>query len=97
MLPVSNILAGLRPPTVKKVRGEIVHALKWPVSAALTLTEAIKSWLPSLEKRPAQAVQQRANRAAAADMDWFKGFSGPGAGWARTEYAEYYATSVKGT
>ena len=27
-------------------------------------------------------------------MDWFKGFSSAGAGWARTEYGEYYASSV---
>lgn len=94
MLTISNVLPGVRPPTFKKVSGEIAQALKWPVSAALTLTEAIKSWLPPWEKRPVQAAEQRANRAAAADIDWFKGFSGPGAGWARTEYAEYYATSV---
>ena len=27
-------------------------------------------------------------------MDWFKGLSSAGAGWARTEYGEYYASSV---
>ena len=97
MLTISNFMAGVRPPTAKEVGGKIVQALKRPVSAASALTEAIKSWLPSLEKRPAQAVQQRANRAAAADMDWFKGLSGASAGWARTEYAEYYASSVAGS
>ncbi len=39
-------------------------------------------------------VQQRANRAAAADVDWFQGVAGAGTGWARTEYGEYYASSV---
>ena len=89
MLPVSNFLAGMRPPGSK-----IVQAFRRPVSAASALRKAIRNWLPPWEKRPAQATQQRANRAAAADMDWFQGLSGPGAGWARTEYAEYYATSV---
>jgi phage portal protein BeeE len=41
-----------------------------------------------------QRVQQRANRAAAADIDWLQGFAGAGSGWARTEYGEYYASSV---
>ena len=43
--------------------------------------------------RPLPTVQ-RANRAAAADLDGFSGFTGSNGGWARTEYGEYYATSV---
>lgn len=43
---------------------------------------------------PGLAIRQRANRAAAADLDWMDGILGAGAGWARTEYGEYYATSV---
>ncbi|MCH8226771.1 MAG: phage portal protein [Chloroflexi bacterium] len=43
---------------------------------------------------PAPGVQQRNNRAAASDVDRFQGLSGPGNGWARTEYGDYYATSV---
>jgi len=39
-------------------------------------------------------IQQRSNRAAASDLTWLDGFSGSGTGWARTEYGEYYATSV---
>ena len=42
---------------------------------------------------------QRANRAAAADIDQFPsfpGYTGANGGWARTEYGEYYATSVLG-
>ena len=39
-------------------------------------------------------VVQRANRAASADIDGFQGFTGGAGGWARTEYGEYYATSV---
>ena len=89
MLPVSNFLAGARLPASK-----IAQALRRPVSATSALTNAVRNWLPPWEKRPAQATQQRANRAAAADMNWFQGLSSPGAGWARTEYGEYYATSV---
>ena len=40
------------------------------------------------------ASQQRSNRAAAADLDRFLETSGAGTGWARTEYGNYYATSV---
>ena len=42
----------------------------------------------------AAAIQQRSNRAAATDLDYFQGLSRPGNGWARTEYGDYYATSV---
>ncbi|MDA0262936.1 MAG: phage portal protein [Chloroflexi bacterium] len=37
---------------------------------------------------------QRANRASTVDVDGFPGFAGSNGGWARTEYGEYYATSV---
>ena len=46
-------------------------------------------------RRPISTVQ-RANRAAAADIDGFSSFMGSNGGWARTEYGEYYATSVLG-
>ena len=36
----------------------------------------------------------KSNRAAAADQGWFQGIAGAGTGWARTEYGEYYTTSV---
>ena len=39
-------------------------------------------------------VVQRANRASATDIDGFPSFMGSNGGWARTEYGEYYATSV---
>ena len=45
--------------------------------------------------RPLRLVQ-RANRAAASDLDGFSGFTGSNGGWARTEYGEYYVTSVLG-
>ena len=47
-----------------------------------------------LRRTPNLVQQQRSNRAAAADQGWFQGISGAGTGWARTEYGEYYATSV---
>ena len=43
---------------------------------------------------PAAAVQQRSNRAAASDLDYFQTLTGTGSGWARTEYGDYYATAV---
>ncbi len=36
----------------------------------------------------------RANRAAAADLDWFHGIAGGNSGWAKTEYGEYFASAV---
>jgi len=39
-------------------------------------------------------VVQRANRASATDVDGFSSFMGNNGGWARTEYGEYYVTSV---
>ena len=89
MQPVSELLAGIRPPI-----SQLILAIQNPLVVASALTGTIKSRLPRLEHRPAQAPQQRSNCAAAADMDWLNGLSGTGAGWARTEYAEYYATSV---
>ena len=41
-----------------------------------------------------QAEVNKANRASAADADGFPGFTGSNGGWVRTEYEEYYATSV---
>ncbi len=40
------------------------------------------------------SVQQQANRAAAADLDWMDGVVGRNGGWARTEYGDYYAKAV---
>ena len=40
------------------------------------------------------SIRQRANRAAAADLDWMDGVVGRNDGWARTEYGDYYAKSV---
>jgi len=48
--------------------------------------------LPGFPRR--LPVVQRANRAAAADIDGFSALAGGHSGWARTEYGEYYATSV---
>ena len=41
-----------------------------------------------------EGIRLRSNRAAASDLTWLEGISGSGTGWARTEYGEYYATSV---
>ncbi len=81
-------------PSFRSSAQEFLKALKKPVPAWFSVKKAFSGWRDQLRKRPAQAVEQRANRAAAADMDWFKGLSSPGGGWARTEYGEYYATSV---
>ena len=72
---------------------KVVEVLKKPSAATLTGAKALKDWLKPTSKGPVP-VQQRANRASAADVDWFQGIASPGAGWARTEYGEYYATSV---
>lgn len=50
--------------------------------------------LRALRPPAAFEAEQRANRAAAADLDRFHGGSGLGPEWARTEYGDYYATSV---
>ena len=69
------------------------EAFKKPSTAAYSAAKPLKDWLKLSRTEPA-AVQQRANRASTVDVDWFQGIAGPGAGWARTEYGEYYATSV---
>ena len=79
---------GLRPPLLRAL-----EALKIPSAVAFGSAKSLKRWLRLARPDPA-AVQQRANRASALDVDWFQEMSGPGAGWARTEYGEYYATSV---
>ena len=43
---------------------------------------------------PSRPSSQRANRAAAADLDWMDGVVGRNGGWARTEYGDYYAKAV---
>ena len=72
----------------------IYGVMKMPVSAVLGVKGALSTWLKPPSKTPAGAVQQRANRAAAADVDWIQGIAGTGLGWAKTEYGDYYATSV---
>jgi HK97 family phage portal protein len=72
----------------------VIGAVKGPASVLSGATKL----LPGGSKSPSTVsplrVQQRANRAAAADVDWFQGVAGAGSGWARTEYGEYYASSV---
>ena len=58
------------------------------------IAEAARRLAQALRRTSTVAQQQRSNRAAAADHGWFQGISGAGTGWARTEYGEYYATSV---
>ena len=69
------------------------EALKIPSAAAFDSAKALKHWLKLARSEPA-AVQQRTNRASTVDVDRFEEIAGPGAGWARTEYGQYYATSV---
>ena len=56
------------------------------------IKEAALRLLPGFSRTP--PIVQRANRAAAKDVDGFPSFTGSNGGWARTEYGEYYATSV---
>ena len=83
-----ELYQGLRPPLLKAL-----DALKIPPAAAFASAKSLTRWLKLARTDPA-AVQRRANRASALDVDWFQEMAGPGAGWARTEYGEYYATSV---
>ena len=70
-----------------------IEALKIPPAAAFYSAKSLMGLLKLGRTHPA-AVQHRANRASAVDVDWLQETSGPGAGWARTEYGEYYASSV---
>ena len=70
-----------------------LEALKRLPAAALAPARSLRGWLRPAQTGPA-AVQQRANRAAAADVDWFQETSGAGASWANPAYGEYYASSV---
>ena len=79
---------GLRPPLLKAF-----GALKIPPAAAFDSAKSLRGWLKFARPEP-KAVQQRANRASRVDVDRLQEIAGPGAGWARTEYGEYYATSV---
>ena len=70
------------------------RALKrpWPL-----LNVAKRLMLPVLDLPRRMAplgVQERSNRAAASDLDYFQTLTGTGSGWARTEYGDYYATAV---
>ena len=80
------------PASPRSTAHRLLDVLKTP--AAARLVESAVGWLTSPRERPAGAVRQRANRAAAADLDWFQGLYPSGGYWARTEYGEYYATSV---
>ena len=77
------------------------RALRWAYRAfknpwpRLDVAKRLRLTVPHAPRHtPAPGVQQRNNRAAASDVDRFQGLSGPGNGWARTEYGDYYATSV---
>ena len=72
----------------------LLKALNKPAWPVLAVREILDGWLARLGSRPAPSVQQRANRAAAADLSWMSGLAPPSGGWARTEYGEYYATST---
>ncbi len=70
-----------------------LQALKRLPAAALSPARSLRGLLrPSQAASP--AVRQRANRASAADVDWFQETVGPGASWANPAYGEYYASSV---
>ena len=63
-----------------------------PVAAAARKLRSLGLRLS--HRLPGSGIRQRANRAAAADVDWVDSVMGAGAGWARTEYGEYYATAA---
>lgn len=84
-----NPLPRSRPPFLT-----ISHIVKRSISVALDARALLKRWLPRPSRAPADRIRQRANRAAGVDVDSFQGIAGTGQGWARTEYGEYYATSV---
>ncbi len=79
---------GLRPSLLKAL-----ETLKTPPTAMFDSAKSLKDRLSLARAGPA-AVQQRANRASGVDVDWLQEAAGPGAGWSRTEYGEYYAASV---
>ena len=70
----------------------LLKALNSPV--AMGLKEVLRGRLRVPRRGPAAPVQQRSNRAAATDMDWFQGLNASGGSWAAPEYGEYYASSV---
>jgi phage portal protein BeeE len=72
----------------------VIEAVKGPVSALSGAARHLPGGWRSTRGLPPLRVQQRANRAAAVDVDWFQGIAGADSGWARTEYGEYYASSV---
>ena len=77
-----------------RVYGRAYRSIK---EAGARIKETTLRLLPGFPGAP--PTVQRANRAAAADQDGyggFPGFTGGNGGWARTEYGEYYATSVLG-
>ena len=58
----------------------------------LRIRRTTKRLIPSFHRPP--RLVQRANRASASDIDAFSGLTASDTSWARTEYGEYYATSV---
>ncbi|MCI0903893.1 MAG: phage portal protein, partial [Chloroflexi bacterium] len=74
-----------RAPRHTRAFGFVRYAGSKIKGTALSLLPGYRSTLPTV---------QRANRASAADIDGFPSFAGSNGGWARTEYGEYYATSV---
>ena len=75
--------------SLNSVGGRAYSLLRRPGAG---LVHRLLPWLEGSQHPP--AAVQRANRAAAADLDGFPSLTGAGGGWARTEYGEYYATSV---
>ena len=82
-------LPRFRPPFLR-----ISQVVKRSMSAALDVSAALKRWLPRPGRAPTDRIRQRANRATGVDVDSFQSIASPGSAWARTEYGEYYASSV---
>ena len=82
-------LPRFRPPFLR-----ISQGVKRSMSAALDASAALKRWLPRPGRAPTDRIRQRANRATGVDVDSFQSIASPGSAWARTEYGEYYASSV---
>ena len=82
------------PPDLAPRTSRHARALGLVRDAGSKIKETALRLLPGLSRE--LPTVQRANRATAADIDGFPSFTGSNGGWARTEYGEYYATSVLG-
>ncbi|MBC8280185.1 MAG: phage portal protein [Chloroflexi bacterium] len=81
----SPFLENLTPRTARNVGVVAANLVKRSGARIKDLFPGLPRHLPTVQK---------ANRASGVDVDGFPGYLGSNGGWARTEYGEYYATSV---